>query len=321
MRIFIQGAGAVGALLGFHLAAAGHVVTLGLRNKLAGNLPDTWPKREGSLILRLIGSNPDSDQAVPVRLTGPAEPPPPADLILLTTKAADAKTAADAAAPALAQGGAAVFLSNGLGMEEAVFGCFPQGTGIRGLVYGGALLESPGSVRSTGEGKIVLAVWEQEETGDPPESGPLDIAVAAFWEAGISTEVAIDPRRSVWEKSMANLAINPLGALARVRNGIVGTDLNLRSVAQGILREACEVAASKGTPIEPLEAEEIFLKAASQTAENRNSMLCDLTAGRTTEIDYLNGYVARIGKEQDLSVPTNAAVTALVKAYHPAEGA
>ena len=128
MRIFIQGAGAVGALLGFHLAAAGHVVTLGLRNKPAGNLPDTWPKREGSPILRLIGSNPDSDQAVPVRLTGPAEPPP-ADLILLTTKAADAKTAAEAAAPALAQGGAAVFLSNGLGMEEAVFGCFPQGTG------------------------------------------------------------------------------------------------------------------------------------------------------------------------------------------------
>ena len=59
----------------------------------------------------------------------------------------------------------------------------------------------------------------------------------------------------------------------------------------------------KAPPIEPLEAEEIFLKAASQTAENRNSMLCDLTAGRTTEIDYLNGYVARIGKEQDLFRP------------------
>ncbi len=320
MRIFIQGAGAVGALLGFHLAAAGHVVTLGLRNKPAGNLPDNWPEREGSPILRLIGPNPDSDRAVPVRLTGPADSLPPADLILLTTKAADAKTAADAA-PALAEGGAAVLLSNGLGMEEAVSGCFPQGTLIRGLVYGGALLESPGSIRSTGEGKIVLAGWEQEGTGDHPESGPLDIAVAAFREAGVSTEVSIDPRRSVWEKSMANLAINPLGALARVRNGIVGTDPNLRSVAQGILREACEVAASQGTPIEPPEAEEIFLKAASQTAENLNSMLRDLTAGRTTEIDYLNGYVARIGKEQDLSVPINAAVAALVKAHHPAEGA
>ena len=48
-------------------------------------------------------------------------------------------------------------------------------------------------------------------------------------------------------------------------------------------------------------------------------MLRDLTAGRTTEIDYLNGYVARIGKVQDLSVPINAAVAALVKAHHPAE--
>ena len=53
MRVLIQGAGALGSLLGYHLAEAGHEVTLGLRRR-----PDGWPEwavRLGELANRPFG--------------------------------------------------------------------------------------------------------------------------------------------------------------------------------------------------------------------------------------------------------------------------
>ena len=42
-------------------------------------------------------------------------------------------------------------------------------------------------------------------------------------------------------------------------------------------------------------------------------MLQDVEARRQTEIDYLNGGIARFGREHGVPTPLNEAVTALVK--------
>ena len=42
-------------------------------------------------------------------------------------------------------------------------------------------------------------------------------------------------------------------------------------------------------------------------------MLQDVEARRATEIDYLNGGIARFGRELDVPTPLNEAVWALVK--------
>jgi 2-dehydropantoate 2-reductase len=42
-------------------------------------------------------------------------------------------------------------------------------------------------------------------------------------------------------------------------------------------------------------------------------MLQDVEARRPTEIDYLNGGIARFGREQSVPTPMNDAVTALIK--------
>ena len=207
---------------GFHLAAAGHVVTLGLRNKPAGNLPDTWPKREGSPILRLIGSNPDSDQAVPVRLTGPAEPPP-ADLILLTTKAADAKPRPRRRRRPLPKGArlsSSPTVWNGGGCVR-VFSA--RDGDPRSRLWRRA---SRVARKRPLHGEREKSYWpygNRRKRATLRKADPLDIAVAAFWETRDIDGGCHRPETfRLGKKSMANLAINPLGALARVRNGIVG---------------------------------------------------------------------------------------------------
>lgn len=310
----MQGAGAVGRLVGFYLARAGHPVTLGFRRR-----PDAWPHRDGSPVLSLLSRSPDAEGTVPVRLAWPGEKIPAVDLLLLATKAQDAGGAAEQAKDALAPGGAAVLLSNGLGLEPSVSALFRPERLFRGIVYFGALAPSPGAVRRTGEGKIVLGPWASRPgTGD---NDRLPSIANVFREAGIPAEIAGDIRRALWEKAMANLAINPLGALARARNGVVGTDPLLAEVARRVLREARSVAAAEGVTIETGEAERIFRTTAAATAENENSMLRDILAGRPTEIDFLNGYVARQGKEGGIPVPCNSALAALVKVSHPSREA
>jgi 2-dehydropantoate 2-reductase len=43
-------------------------------------------------------------------------------------------------------------------------------------------------------------------------------------------------------------------------------------------------------------------------------MLQDLRRGRATEIDYLNGAVARLGARSGVDCPVNAGLTAIIKA-------
>ena len=50
------------------------------------------------------------------------------------------------------------------------------------------------------------------------------------------------------------------------------------------------------------------------TVAHRASMLQDLERGRRTEIDSLNGAIARYAAQAGLATPVNATITALIKA-------
>jgi 2-dehydropantoate 2-reductase len=131
-------------------------------------------------------------------------------------------------------------------------------------------------------------------------------------------EIVADVQRALWEKAMANLVINPLGALARVRNGAVGTEERFQNTARDILKETTAVATSEGVRIDLDEAYQIFRTTAAATAENENSMLRDIQCGKPTEIAHLNGHVVRKGKEKGIPVPTNESLVEQIETLHPA---
>jgi len=59
--------------------------------------------------------------------------------------------------------------------------------------------------------------------------------------------------------------------------------------------------------------ETIVLDVAEKTAKNTSSMLQDVRAGRATEIDYINGYIVKRGKEQGVDCEINEKLVRLVK--------
>jgi 2-dehydropantoate 2-reductase len=89
---------------------------------------------------------------------------------------------------------------------------------------------------------------------------------------------------------------------------------DLRTLVSALVDEGKAVAAAQGIVLDADPEELIDHAARPEVAyDHKASMLQDVEARRLTEIDYLNGGIARFGRELGVPTPLHQAVTALVK--------
>ena len=248
------------------------------------------------------------------RLPVVLEPRTPPDLVILATKAHQAAAAARAAA-AWIGGAALVTLQNGLGAAGEVAEVLPDTPIVVGVTYQAANLVAEGEVHHAASVGTHLGYEGQ---------GPDAVAEAVarlFQRAGLPARVESDMTPVVWWKLVVNAAINPVAALAGVRNGDVADRPTLAALARRLAEEGQAVARAIGVGLPDRSAAEAALETARATAENRCSMLQDLEGGRATEIDYLNGALVSLADERDVPVPANRAVVALVRLLSGPAGA
>ena len=308
MRIVVFGAGSLGSLLGALLDSAHDVV-------LVGRDPHVSAVRERGL--RVTGV--DSFEASPAATTDGTGLD--ADLAIVTVKAYD--TAAAAHDLATGDVGAAVSLQNGLGNEETLAAGLVCPI-VAGTTTHGAMLSEPGVVEWTGRGEVTVGNWGRDSAGDhTPQvdatDDPASRVAAAFRAASI--DAASDPgiRHRLWTKLAVNAAINPITALARIRNGRV-FEGPTAEYAERAAAEVARVARAEGVG---LDADAVAAEAravARRTADNRSSMLQDLAAGRRTEIDVISGVVAERADEHGIEAPVNGLLAALVRGWEAGEG-
>lgn len=95
-----------------------------------------------------------------------------------------------------------------------------------------------------------------------------------------------------WRKLAVNAVINPLTALYDCPNGKLAEDPALRSEMEELAEEVDRVA-SCVFPDWPHDTLSRSVRVAQQTARNMSSMRADVRAGRTTEVDFINGHLVR----------------------------
>jgi 2-dehydropantoate 2-reductase len=300
MRVVVIGAGAMGGLLGARLAASGHDVLL----------YDVWREhvaaiqRDGLMVEELDGTL--------VRYQARATDQPPlaigmADLVLLQVKAYDTEAALAPFAGKLRPETFVLSLQNGLGNLEQARRALPGHARILlGTTAHASMVTRPGRLRHAGKGPNVI--------GDPDGAGiDLTPIAQAFNGAGFDTEVADDILAKVWTKLSANVAINPLCALTGSLIGAILDDPDLSSLSAAAVSEFDAVREAAGVA----RAERDYVAYARHimelTRRNPASMLQDIRAGRRTEIDAINGAVARLGDELGVPTPVNHWLTALVR--------
>ena len=304
MRIAIVGPGEVGLLLAGYFSKTDAVVTLVDQFQERAALFN----RDG---IRWEGA--DADFRYRVKATVGLEDPAGTDLAILCVKAYHTESASRELARA-GYRGPVMTLQNGAGNAELISANMPGSPVIAGVTSEGANLASQNHVRHAGRGKTSFGPMLP---GSLPEKF-LDDLAALMRAAGLDAELSADPRSLVWSKVLINAGINPLTAILRVRNGALLESEAARGLMAGLVREGAAVmerlamTPAYGDPV--ARAEEVC----RLTAANYSSMYTDIRNGQPTEIDFINGALAREGEANGVPCPLNGAMTLLVHALESA---
>ncbi|KAJ5167324.1 uncharacterized protein N7482_006105 [Penicillium canariense] len=125
-------------------------------------------------------------------------------------------------------------------------------------------------------------------------------------------------------KLAANCVLNPLTAILNVRNGVIKENPDLQPLIQRLLEEISLVFQNlpelKDLPSDQKDhfsvgsLQTVVMDTIEKTAGNSSSMREDVRKGRATEIEYINGWILRRGKELGIECDANAGLTQLVLA-------
>lgn len=298
MRICIVGCGAVGSLFAANLATLDDVEVWAF--DLYQAHVDAI-ERDG---LTLSGAG---EVHARLHATSDASSLPACDFGIVATKAMHAEQAIAATAHAFADGAVASVM-NGVGNEEALARHVPRV--IRGTTFPAGKLLEPGHVQWDVKGDTTFSPFEPA----PATMEQVERLADACTRAGMPTHAVADARPAQWRKVIFNASSNPIGALTGLTHGRVCERPDLRALVSGLIDEGKAVAAAQGVTLDT-DPEELIDHAARPDVayDHKASMLQDVEARRTTEIDYLNGGIARFGRELGVPTPLNDTITALIK--------
>lgn len=297
-HITILGTGAMAGLFGARLAAVAEVSLVG-----------TWA--EGLAAIRehgILVEEAAGPLVARVQAAHLGDPIEPADLVLVLVKAWQTERIAPHLTSLLTSSGVALTLQNGIGNYEIIADAVGAARASLGTTLQGATLLGPGRVREGGPGPVHLA--------DSPRLAPLvELLRSARFE--VHPSPASDLQSLVWGKLVVNCGINALTALLRVPNGELLNRPDATVLMERAALECAQVAQAGHIHLPFADPLARVREVAQRTAVNHSSMFQDILRGAPTEIDAINGAVARAGARLGVSTPVNETLWRLVKALTP----
>ena len=317
LKIAIIGVGAIGGYVGIKLALAGEDVTFIARG---ANLEALRSRG-----IRLITADGEEKTVAKVRATSDYAAAGPQDMVILAMKAHQVEAVARDVPKLFEPDTVVVPMQNGIpywyfhrhagelaGTRvqsvdptgaigehigcERVIGC---------VVYPAAELISPGVIKHV-EGNR-FPVGEPDGTS----SERVTRVSESFTRAGLQAPVLEDIRAEIWLKLWGNLTFNPISALSRATLAGICQYPPSRAIAAAMMTEAQSVANKLGITFRV--SLEKRIAGAEKVGHHKTSMLQDVEAARTLEIDALLGSVVELARLTGTPTPHIDTVYALTK--------
>ena len=299
MRVCVVGCGAVGSLFAANLARLEDVEVW------VYDVSQAHVDAINERGLRLTGAG---DIVGHPTATTDAMALPACELGIVATKAMHTEGAISATAHVFVDGAVAT-VQNGVGNEEVVARHVARV--IRGTTFPAGRILEPGVVQWDVRGETTLGPFEPQPASEEEVARLAD----ACTRGGMPTSAVSDARPAQWRKVIFNASTNPVGALTGLTHGRVCERPDLRAIVSRLVDEGKAVAAAQGIVLDADPEDLIDHAAKPEVAyDHKASMLQDVEARRATEIDFLNGGIARFGRDLGVATPLNDAITQLVKA-------
>ncbi|MEP6883394.1 MAG: 2-dehydropantoate 2-reductase [Gammaproteobacteria bacterium] len=317
MKIAIIGVGAIGGYVGIRLALAGEDVTFIARG---GNLEALRSRG-----IRLISPDGKEESVAKVTATDDYAAAGPQDLVILAMKAHQVESVAREVPTLFGPDTSVVPMQNGIPYwyfhryPGALAGTRVQSVDPSGLiseqipceriigcvVYPAAELTSPGVIKHVEGNRFPV--------GEPDGTTSERVARLSecFVNAGLQAPVLGDIRAEIWLKLWGNLTFNPISALSRATLAGICQYPPSRAIAAAMMTEAQSVANKLGVTFRVTLEKRIA--GAERVGHHKTSMLQDVEAARTLEIDALLGSVVELARLTDTATPHLDTVYALTK--------
>ena len=301
-RVAVMGAGAVGSFYGAMLARAGHAVTL------IGRPAHVQAIERDGLRLEMA----QQTHTVPVRASSDPAAIAGADLVLCCVKSGDTEMAAQQMAPYLRADTLLMSLQNGVDNAETLALLLPCRV-IPAVVYVAVALGGPGVVQHFGRGDLAIGAMPGGTQSSVPEWPTLQTLVDFFASADVPVRIVPDVAEELWAKLLVNCAYNAISALAQMPYEKLAALPDIVELQHDIVHEVIAVAAAAGVVL-PLDASlQAVARIAAGMPRQLSSTAQDMARRKPSEIDHLNGYIARRGRELGVPTPVNRTLHALVK--------
>jgi 2-dehydropantoate 2-reductase len=296
LQVGVMGAGAVGCYFGGMLARAGIPVTFIARPARAEAL-----QREGLFLDALHFQG-----RIAVEASADLSALKAAEVVLFCVKTVDTETVAQAIRRHLSPRALVISLQNGVDNVERMRAAGLEA--IPAVVYVAAEMTAPARVKHSGRGDLILG------HGRRPEH-LLELQRFATICEGASVPCRLSDQIEVeqWTKMVLNCAYNAISALSRANYGAIATNSLVREVMMQAIREAVSVARALGIAINDVDMRAAGSRLGEAMARATSSTAQDIARGKLTEIDSLNGYIARRGRDLGVPTPVNQTLHALVK--------
>jgi 2-dehydropantoate 2-reductase len=305
-RITVVGAGAIGGLIAARLARAGETV-----NVLARGAQLEAIRRDGLTVVEG-----DTRYTVRVNATDDAAALGPQDLLLICLKGQALVPAATSLAPLVGPQTHIVSAMNGVpwwflhdfggahanGRLEAVdpggvvSAALPPAQASGCVVHLSSSIAGPGVIRK-GNGNLLIVGASSPQLAERAEAARTLLA-----RAGFDVVAPASIQGEIWAKLWGNMTMNPISALTRSTADVILDDPLTAGLVAAVMAEAREIGEAIGIRL-------------AMTIEERNavtrklgafktSMLQDVEAGRSLEVEAVLGAAYELAQRTGVAVPS-----------------
>jgi 2-dehydropantoate 2-reductase len=317
MKIAIIGVGAIGGYVGIRLALAGEDVTFIARG---ANLEALRSRG-----IRMVNADGSEESVAQVKATDSYAAAGAQDIVILALKAHQVPAVVDEVPKLFGADTVVIPMQNGIPYwyfhghrgelkdrrvdsvdpSGRIYEAIPCERVIGCVVYPAAELVSPGVIKHVEGNRFPV--------GEPDGSTSARVSRVSqcFTNGGMQAPILSDIRSEIWLKLWGNLTFNPISALSRATLADICQYPPSRAIATAMMSEAQCVAAKLGIKFRvPLEKR---IAGAEKVGHHKTSMLQDVEAARTLEIDAVLGSVVELARLTDTPTPHIDTVYALTK--------
>lgn len=302
MKIAIVGSGALGSGFGAMLYRQGNDVTL-----IDGWEPQATAVKHEGLHIDINGE--DYHLNIPMYQDTEIPSDLQFDIVFLFTKAMQLESMLTHIQPHIHDTTIMVCTMNGLKHEDRIVNYVDKSRIVRGVTTWTAGLESPGHTHLMGSGPVEIGSLVPEGQNN------VEVIYNLLEQAKLNPHKSEDLQQSIWKKICVNGTANALCTILECRLSTLNESEYARKLVYDITKEIVEVATVDDVHLNADEVYHYLIDLNDKVGPHFPSMYQDLiNNNRRTEIDYINGAVARLGSEHHIDAPINQFVANMVHA-------